>query len=426
LAVADHADSVEAMRLDSANGRNQAAQPELSVPDPSMVEPSVRGSGVVDPSMPESSVRGSGVVDPSMPESSVVESSVVELSVVVPVYGCGACVEHLHERLTATLTEMGVSYEIVLIDDRSEDGSWPKIEQLAQRDRAVRGVLLSRNFGQHAAITAGLRYARGAWVGVMDCDLQDPPEDLPRLYAKALEGHDIVFGRRVSKPTNLVRRQLGKLYFSGIRVFAGSQIDGQYGTFSVISRKVVDAFLRFRDQDRHYMMILTWLRFDTVAVDYTPARRYRGRSSYSLSKLLEHAFDGVFFQTTVLLRWIVYAGFCLAGLGTLLAFLLIYVRVVGTVYPGWTSIVAGGLLLGGFTITTIGITGLYVGKVFDQVRERPVYVVDRIVGEQATGSRDVNEPGIDAPFGLIGTSTNATHTPLPSPRTLPRSSVETS
>jgi glycosyltransferase involved in cell wall biosynthesis len=348
----------------------------------------------------------------------------VELSVVVPVYGCGACVEHLHERLSATLAQMGVRYEIVLVDDRSEDGSWPKIEALAARDPAVRGVLLSRNFGQHAAITAGLRHARGAWVGVLDCDLQDPPEELPRLYAKALEGHDIVFGRRVSKPTNFVRRQLGKLYFSGIRVFAGSQIDGQYGTFSVISRKVVEAFLRFRDQDRHYMMILTWLRFDTAAVDYTPAPRYRGRSSYSLSKLLEHAFDGVFFQTTILLRWIVYAGFCLAGLGTLLAFFLIYVRVVGTVYPGWTSIVAGGLLLGGFTITTIGITGLYVGKVFDQVRERPVYVIDRVVGESAAEGLHGEGRRLSAAYGLIDAGASVSHTPLPAPHELPPSPME--
>jgi glycosyltransferase involved in cell wall biosynthesis len=370
-------------------------------------------------------------------------ASAPQLSVVVPVYGCGDCVEHLHERLDRTLAEVGVSYEIVLVDDRAEDGSWPAIERLAERDGAVRGILLSRNFGQHAAITAGLRHARGAWVAVMDCDLQDPPEDLPRLYAKALEGHDIVFGRRISKPTGLVRGLLGKLYFRGIRVFAGSQIDGQYGTFSVISRKVVDAFLRFRDQDRHYMMILTWLRFDTVAVDYAPARRYRGRSSYSLSKLLEHAFDGVFFQTTILLRWIVYAGFCLAGVGTLLAFFLIYVRVVGTVYPGWTSIVAGGLLLGGFIITTIGITGLYVGKVFDQVRERPVFVVDRIVGdaEAPSGATDVpaegragagigSRTGTEAEVGVgvgVGVGTNGpsvSHTPLPPPRDFPQSHAE--
>ncbi len=300
------------------------------------------------------------------------------LSVVVPVYGCQPCLRHLHERLTTALRGLNTSYEIILVDDRAEDGSWPEIERLAELDGSVRGILLSRNFGQHAAITAGLNYARGAWVAVMDCDLQDPPEIIPRLYAKALEGYDIVFGRRSHKPTGFVRRALGRLYFRGIRMFGESNIDGQYGSFSVISRKAVDAFLSLRDQDRHYMMILTWLRFDTASVDYEPAPRYRGRSSYSLPRLLEHAFDGVFFQTTVLLRWIVYMGFCLAGMGALLAVYLLGARIFGSVYPGWTSIVTAVVLLGGFIILSTGITGLYIGKVFDQVRARPVFVVDRV------------------------------------------------
>lgn len=334
------------------------------------------------------------------------------LSVVVPVYGCQPCLEHLHERLSAVLSEIGVSYEVVLVDDRSEDGSWPTIELLAEHDAAVRGVLLSRNFGQHAAITAGLRYARGEWVAVMDCDLQDPPEELPRLFEKALEGHDIVFGRRSRKPTGLIRGLLGRLYFGGIRVFAGVQLDGQYGTFSVISRKARDAFLTFRDQDRHYMMILTWLKFDTASVDYTPAERYRGHSSYSLSKLLDHALDGVFFQTTVLLRWIVYMGFGLAALGVLLALRVVYARVVGTVFPGWTSIVAGGLFIGGFIILSTGITGLYIGKVFDQVRSRPVFVVDRVVEDTGLARHGEVE------------HESATRTPIPGSSTVPASSVE--
>lgn len=339
-----------------------------------------RGASVASPSMDFENPNGQGGGGGAPEPSGKARGGSPSISVVVPVYGCGACVGHLYERLTAVLGEMGAGYEIVLVDDRSGDGSWPQIERLAEADPAVRGVLLSRNFGQHAAITAGLAHARGERVAVMDCDLQDPPEDLPRLYAKALEGYDIVFGRRVRKPTGWLRGLLGRMYFRGIRVFAGADLDGQFGSFSVISRKVVDAFLTFKDQDRHYMMILTWLKFDTAAVDYQPAARYEGRSSYSLPKLIEHALDGVFFQTTVLLRWIVYTGFGLAVLGVLLALRVVYAKLVGTVFPGWTSLVAGGLFLGGFVILSTGITGLYIGKVFDQVRARPVYVVDRMVG----------------------------------------------
>ncbi len=339
------------------------------------------------------------------------------LSVVVPVYGCQPCLRRLHERLSATLSELGRSYEILLVDDRAEDGSWPEIERLARLDGAVRGIRLSRNFGQHAAITAGLNYAWGAWVVVMDCDLQDPPEAIPSLWAKAQEGHDIVFGRRLRKPTGVVRGLLGRLYFRGIRVFAESPVDGQYGSFSLVSRKVVDAFLTFKDEDRHYMMILTWLKFDTAWVDYEPAPRYEGRSSYSLPKLIEHALDGVFFQTTVLLRWIVYMGFGLALLGGLLALRVVYAKAVGTVFPGWTSLVAGGLFVGGFIILSTGITGLYIGKVFDQVRARPVFVVDEIVERN---DWDGTAPRLSSP-SLAGEGESVSLTPLSSTRSEPSS-----
>jgi glycosyltransferase involved in cell wall biosynthesis len=286
--------------------------------------------------------------------------------------------EHLYERVALTLQEMVDSFELVLVDDRAGDGSWKEIERLVAHDPAVRGVRLSRNFGQHAAITAGLSKARGDWIVVMDCDLQDPPEDIPRLYRKALEGHQIVFGRRTRKPTGPVRRLLASIYFRCLRIFAGATVDGQYGTFSVISRRVAEAFLDLDDHDRHYLLILTWLGFDATSVDYQPAHRYEGKSSYSLPRLIEHALDGVFFQTTVLLRWIVYLGFFLASLGGVLAVYLLAQRIAGTVYPGWTSIVVLTLVLCGFIILSTGITGLYIGKVFDQSRGRPVFVIDRV------------------------------------------------
>jgi polyisoprenyl-phosphate glycosyltransferase len=306
-----------------------------------------------------------------------------QISVVVPVYGCADCLRRLHERLTAVLDELVPAYEIVLVDDRAGDGSWEVIESLAAEDASVRGVLLSRNFGQHAAITAGLGYARGEWVVVMDCDLQDPPEDIPRLYTKALEGFDVVFGRRTEKPVGWIRKELAVMYFRALRVFTHNPVDAQYGTFSIISKRVVHSFLQLRDLDRHYLMVLNWLGYEAAYVDYEPAVRYAGESSYSLGKLIEHAADGLFFQTTVLLRWIVYLGFSLATIGGGLAIYLGVARVSGQAYPGWTSIVVVILVMCGFIILSTGITGLYIGKLFEQSRGRPLYVVDRVV-EHAT------------------------------------------
>jgi glycosyltransferase involved in cell wall biosynthesis len=306
------------------------------------------------------------------------EAGVCELSVVVPVYGCGPCLAQLHERLVLTLETLDVSYEVVMVDDRSPDDAWNEIEALVALDRRVCGVRLSRNFGQHAAITAGLSRARGRWVVVLDCDLQDPPEEIPRLYHEARRGHDIVFGRRARKPTGLARRLLARMYFGGLRLFAGVKIDGQYGTFSIISRDVVNAFLALQDRDRHYLFILSWLGFDTATVDYVPAVRYAGKSSYSLRRLLTHGLDGVFFQTTVLLRWIVYLGFAVTVCGVAGAIYLVSARLGGTAYPGWTSVMVLLLALCGFIILSTGTAGLYVGKIFEQSRGRPLFVIDRV------------------------------------------------
>jgi dolichol-phosphate mannosyltransferase len=319
-----------------------------------------------------------------------------QISVVVPVYRCTPCLEPLHRRLCAVLDELvDGDFELILIDDRGGDGAWETIAELARRDDRVRGVRLSRNFGQHAATTAGLAAARGDQAVVMDCDLQDPPEEIPRLYAKAAEGFDVVFGRRKAKPTSWLRRLSASLYFKGLNVFTGAGIQGEFGSFSLISRKVIDGFLCFRDEDRHYVLILHWLGFDWAAVDYEPSARFAGRSSYWLGTLIRHALDGVFFQTTVLLRWIVYFGFALATLGALLSVYFIVARVAGSAYPGWTSIAVIMLLASGFIITSTGITGLYVGKVFEQVKGRPLYVIDReIEAGTEISSRVVRTPDI--------------------------------
>jgi dolichol-phosphate mannosyltransferase len=299
-----------------------------------------------------------------------------ELSIVVPVYKCGPCLEALHSRVSAAVEPLVDDFELVLVDDRGGDESWDVIQDLVRRDRRVKGLRLSRNFGQHAAITAGLAHAQGRWAVVMDCDLQDPPEEIPRLYAKAKEGYDVVFGRRKRKRASWVRRLSARMYFRGLKAFTGASLDGQYGTFSIVSRRVIDGFLSFKDRDRHYLFILHWLGYDTAAVDYEPADRYAGTSSYTFRTLIKHGLDGVFFQTTVLLRWIVYLGFVLALAGVGLTIYFIAAKLSNTAYPGWTSIAVFTLTTGGFIIISTGITGLYIGKMFDQVKERPLYVVD--------------------------------------------------
>jgi glycosyltransferase involved in cell wall biosynthesis len=307
-----------------------------------------------------------------------------EISVVVPTFACATCLHALHERLTATLTGMAVEYELIFVEDRGVDGSWDVLGQLAAADPRVRAFRLSRNFGQHMAITAGVAQARGSWIVVMDCDLQDPPEEIPRLYAKASEGHDIVFARRIARPASRAREQAGRVYFRLLNLVAGTDIDRSYGTFSIIGRRVADAYLEFRDRDRHYLFILYWLGFNQATIDFPAAARHAGESSYGMRALLRHAVDGLMFQTTVVLRWIVYAGFALAGGGGLLACYFVAAHLTGSSPPGWTSLATLLLLLTGFVIASSGVVGLYVGKTFEQVKQRPLYVIAETT---ATGDR---------------------------------------
>lgn len=305
----------------------------------------------------------------------------VALSIVIPVYGCGDCLRALHARLTASIASITSSYELIFVDDRSRDDAWSVLCDLADADHTVHLLRLSRNFGQHAAITAGLAESRGAYTVVMDCDLQDPPEQIERLWAKAHDGFDVVFTRRLRRRQSLARRVAAWMYFRTHRLLVKGFIHTDYANLSILSRKVVDAFLALRDRDRQYLLILQWLGFRSDTLVVAQDDRYAGHSSYTFRGLVRLAADGLFFQTTVLLRWIVYAGFLLAGAGAVLALYSFGTYAAGAKLPSWTALPMLILLLTGFMIISTGITGLYVGKIFEQVKGRPLYVVDmRVVG----------------------------------------------
>ena len=298
-----------------------------------------------------------------------------EISVVIPVYNCAGCLRALHERLTATLSALTGDYEIVLVDDRSRDDAWAILTELARADRRLRVVRLSRNFGQHAAITAGLTRSRGAWTVVMDCDLQEPPEEIARLYAKAQEGYDIVRAVREGRRHTAFRRMSSNLYRRMLSEREGGEIE--FSTLSIISRKVVDAFLQLRDRDREYQLVLDWLGFSQATIAFAHAEREGDSpSAYGLRELVGVALDGMFFRTTVLLRWIVLLGFLVALAGFGLGAYAVFSRLVEDTPPGYTSIVVLLVLLSGFIIISLGVVGLYVGRIFDQVKGRPLFVVD--------------------------------------------------
>ena len=218
----------------------------------------------------------------------VTETSFIELSVVIPVYGCADCLRVLHERLTRVLDGMQVRYEIVYVDDRSRDDCWSIICELARTCPSIRAVRLSRNFGQHVAITAGLSECCGQAAVVMDCDLQDPPEVIPEFWRACSEGCDVVVGSRQMRSHSIGRRSFAHGYTLMMRFLGRPKYDSSIGSFSLISRKVITEFLKFRDVNRHYLFILDWLGFERTVVPFVQSERLCGQSSYSFYGLLKY------------------------------------------------------------------------------------------------------------------------------------------
>jgi polyisoprenyl-phosphate glycosyltransferase len=318
-----------------------------------------------------------------------------ELSVVVPVYGCADCLIALHDRLSRSVSEVTERYELVFVDDRSIDGGWEVLCSLARRDPHVRAFRLSRNFGQDAAITAGLAQACGAWAVVMDCDLQEAPEEIPRLWAAAGEGYDIVRTTRRGWRHSAFRRGTSRVYR---KLTLETDVRSDYSNLSLLSRRVVDAFLRLHDRDREYMIALDWLGFDSTTVEIEHHERYAGESGYSLRSLVRVALDGMFFQSTVLLRVVVLVGFLVALAGTGLAVyeVIDYFAEPEKRVPGFASLAVLTLFLAGFIIVSIGVVGLYVGRIFEQVKDRPLYLID---GEAAGAERGHDDAG--RPTGVV-------------------------
>jgi glycosyltransferase involved in cell wall biosynthesis len=308
----------------------------------------------------------------------------VDLSVVVPVYACAGSLSELHRRLTAVLSELVDRYEIVFVDDRARDGSWAMLQKMAAKDPNVVACRLSRNFGQQLAITAGLAECCGEYAIVMDCDLQDPPEFIPNLLAEARRGFDIVLANRRSDYHFGLRGPANRFYFWLLGAVSGRKISGDPGSFSIISRRVIDAFLGFKERDRHYLMVLNWLGFDLSTIDFDRAPRTIGRSSYTFRMLIAHAFSGVLFSTTRLLHFVIYIGIALAGSAALLALFFVVHWIANGATPGWTSLIVVQLLVGGIITMCVGVTGLYIGKIFEASQQRPLYFIQDRIGKNST------------------------------------------
>ena len=308
----------------------------------------------------------------------------MDISVVIPVYGCRAALPELHRRLCESLEQIVDTFEIILVDDCCPQNSWEEIKKLCEKDKHVVGMHMSRNFGQIKAITAGLDKSRGDWIVVMDCDLQDRPESIIELYNKAQEGYDVVFAKREGRVDSAITKFLSRSFYKVYDYFTDGTFDSSICNFSISKRKVIDAYCRMREQNRAYTMFIRWLGFNQTAINLKADARYEGESSYNMKKKLKMAFEIITSQSNKPLMISVKAGFTIAVIALIyIIYVIVRALVVGDTLAGWPSLIGSVYLMGGILLCALGVVGIYVGNIFNEAKNRPIYVISECInGEE--------------------------------------------
>ncbi|NOU16876.1 MAG: glycosyltransferase family 2 protein [Bacteroidales bacterium] len=297
-------------------------------------------------------------------------------SVVTPVYGCKTSLYELYFRLTGVLETLNTDYEIIMVNDASPDGAWDTILEFANKDKRVKGINLSRNFGQHYAITAGLDHCNGEWVVVMDCDLQDQPEEIVKLYNKAKEGFDIVLARREKRKDTFFKRFWSYLFYKALSYFTDTKQDRTIANFGIYKYKVIESISRMEDNVRYFPTMVHWVGFRKIEICVEHCYRVNGKSSYNFKSLLNLAFNNIIAFSNKPLKLVIKFGFLIVFTSILFAFYNLLQYFKGNIIvTGYTSLIISIWFLSGIIISVIGIVGIYIGQIFDKIKQRPMYII---------------------------------------------------
>lgn len=300
----------------------------------------------------------------------------MHISVVSPVYKAPKILPELLARLEFSLSEITESFEVILVDDGCPYYSWSVIEELAQKYSFVKGLKLSRNFGQHYAITAGLDHAKGEWVVVMDCDLQDQPEEISKLYKEAQNGFDIVLAARENRKDNYVKKLFSKFFYWSLSYLSGAKYDHRVANFGIYYHKVITAINQFREPIRYFPGLVQYVGFKSTTININHAFREEGKSSYSLNKLVKLALDVILAYSDKPLRIIIKLGLLISSMSFVYVSFSLWQWYNDMItVPGYTSLIASFWFLSGVLISILGVIGLYLGKTFEAVKSRPIYLI---------------------------------------------------
>lgn len=300
----------------------------------------------------------------------------IHLSVVTPIFGCSDTLFELYERLKNTLTKITQDFEIVMINDSSPDNAWEIITNLAVKDKRVKGINLSRNFGQHCAITAGLDFVKGDWVVVMDGDLQDTPEEIEKLYNKTKEGFDIVIADRAIRMDSFFKIFSSKIFYIIFNNITNTKLNHKSANFGIYSKLVIANFKKFREQNRIFPFFINWMGFKSTYIEIKHSKRESGKTSYTFSKRFHLGIDSIIAQSNKPLKYSIKFGFFLSFFSLLGGCAVIYrYFFYGIPIVGWTSVIVSIYFVGGLLFANIGVLGLYLGRVFDETKNRPLYII---------------------------------------------------
>ena len=302
------------------------------------------------------------------------------ISIVSPVYQAEKILPILVSEINLVMERIGEDYEIILVDDRSPDNSWEVMKALSGQNPKIKSIRLSRNFGQHSAIFAGLTRAKGDWVVVMDCDMQDQPKEIAKLYKKALEGYDIVLGQRENRKDKFLKKLSSKLFYKVFNYLSGANFDNNVANFGIYHQKTIKSILDMKDYVKFFSLFINWIGFKSISIPIEHGEREEGKSTYSVGRLFKQAFNVIISFSDKPLRLFINFGLSISVLSFIVGIYYLYLALTGKIaQPGFSSLILSIWFLSGIIISCIGIVGVYLGKTFDQTKGRPTFIIDEEV-----------------------------------------------
>ncbi len=303
------------------------------------------------------------------------------ISIVIPIYNEHETIPELHHRLSQVMGQVSEPYEIIFVNDGSQDNSLPALKQCAGKDSRVKVVDLARNFGHQVAISAGIDSAGGEAVILMDGDLQDPPELLTKLIALWRDGFDVIYTVKRSRKENVLKRFAFHSFYKVMQMFSSIPIPIEAGNFSLMDRKVIAVLQSMPERNRYIAGMRAWAGFKQTSIEYDRGARFAGKPQMTISRLMHLAFDGIFSFSNAPLRLATYVGVSIAFLAFIGMLYVIYAKLfTDKATPGWASPVFSILFMGGLILLTLGIIGEYLGRIYDEVKRRPLYVIKEKIG----------------------------------------------